>query len=47
MRDRADARVRHEAHHAGAAGVDIDAVRLSENGISYGDVERAGDRVTL
>ena len=43
MRNRADARVRHEAHHAGRAGVNVDAVRLSENGIGCGNVERSGD----
>ena len=35
MRDRADARVRHETRHAGATGANVDAVRLSKNGIGY------------
>ena len=43
VRNRADAGVRHEADHAGRAGVDVDAVRLRENGIACGNVERSGD----
>jgi hypothetical protein len=43
VRNWSDARVRHETHHAGATGVYVDAVRLSENGIGCGNVERSGD----
>ena len=46
MRNRAKARVRHEAHHAERTCVYDDAVRLSENGIARGNVERSGDGVT-
>ena len=43
MRNRAAARVRHEAHHAAGAGVNVDAVRLREKGIARGNLERSGD----
>ena len=45
MRNRADARVRHETRHAGAADAYVDAVRLSENGIGYANFERSGNRI--
>ena len=45
MRNRSDARVRHETHHAGAAGVNVDAVRLSENGIGCANFERSGNGI--
>ena len=41
----AAARVRHEGHHADGAGVYVDAVRLHENGVTYGNVERSGATV--
>jgi hypothetical protein len=37
--DRVATGVRREAHHAGRAGVNVDAVRLHENGIASGNVE--------
>ena len=46
MRNRSDAGVRREGHHAVRAGVNFDAVRLSENGIGRGNVERSGDAAT-
>jgi hypothetical protein len=42
----AAARVRHEGHHADGAGVYVDAVRLHENGVTYGNVERSGASAT-
>jgi len=45
-RSLAAARVRHEAHHADGAGVYVDAVRLHENGVTYGNVERSGASAT-
>ena len=42
----AAARVRHEGHHADGAGVYVDAVRLHENGVTYGTVERSGASAT-
>ena len=43
VRNRAAASVRCEAHHAGRAGANVDAVRLRENGITSDNVERSGD----
>ncbi len=42
----AAARVRHEGHQADGAGVYVDAVRLHENGVTYGNVERSGASAT-
>ena len=43
MRNRAAARVRHEAHHAAGAGVNVDTIRLRKKGIARGKFERSGD----
>ena len=43
MRNRAAARVRHEAHHADGAGVNVDAVRLREKGVARDNVKRSSD----
>jgi hypothetical protein len=42
VRNWATARVCRNAHHADRAEVYIDAVRLHENGIACGNVERSG-----
>ena len=42
VRNWATARVCRKAHHADRAGVYIDAVRLHENGVACGNVERSG-----
>ena len=44
--NRADTRVRHEAHQADRADVYVDAIRLRENGVAYGNVERSGASTT-
>ena len=46
MRNRAAARVSHEAHHADIARVNVEAVRLREQGITHGDLARIGDTST-
>ena len=38
----AGTRVRDETNHARRTGVQVDAVRLCENGIAFGNVERSG-----
>jgi hypothetical protein len=43
MRNRSDARVGRKARHAGRAGVNIDAVCLSEDGIGWRYIERSGN----
>src|SRR4051812_2961257 len=43
VRNRGAACIRHEAYHSGRAGVNVDAVRLRENGITSDNVERSGD----
>src|SRR5579862_6476802 len=37
-------RIGHETHHPGGAGMDIDMIRLCENGLTGCNVERSGGR---
>jgi hypothetical protein len=41
IRNQADARVRHETRQADRAGVYVDPIRLRENGVTCGNVERS------
>ena len=46
VRSQAYARVGHETHQAGRADMDVDAIRLHENGVTGGNVERSGAGAT-
>src|SRR5580704_19482987 len=39
--------VRHEAHHAGLADLEVDAIRLRKNGVAFCNIEFCGASATL
>ena len=47
VRNRAVARISHEGYQAGWTDVDVDAIRLSKNGVARGYVECINARATV